>query len=719
MSSRTLRARLWLEQNGLYPRGKLSFFTLYVLALDLLLLLIEKIGGTFRNSFGSSLTGWVIVFTLLGLGLLTAVAVRRVSSKLLWRLRNRLVVTYILVGVLPLVLLATLGGLAFYLFSGQFATYIVTSKLDLHLRSLRANNLVIAYKVAGDIDSGRATDFGRTEQNKPGELRELRIAEWLDGKLLFAEPPTAERVATPFLPQYLSDDFNQVVRDGDRLFLRSAITLPTKQGKLTVVSSKPLDRSLLLELATNLGEVGLYASGLTIRQLDQDATSARSASKSSEKSAQQDTKYVLDTGPHPLTPTYVVGTVPPPTRIFDRPVSFLTSIAVFNWADGSTSQPAAISVQTRFSALYDQLFAALGEFAPAIEVFFLVATIVFAVILAIALFMGSRLSRSITGAVAELYLATTHINRGDFSHRIPVTSNDQLAALANSFNSMTESIQNLIREQKEKQRLENEITIAQEVQAQLFPRHITQLPSLEVHGFCRPARSVSGDYYDFLSVGPQRLLLAVGDVSGKGISAALLMATIHSAVRAYSVEGVPALRQVQAVGGGPALLSRVDSGIEGAEVCPGTLLSLLNHQLYHSTPQEKYATLFLAMYEAEERRLTYSNAGHLPPLVLSESGAVKRLEYGGTVVGLFDNIPYDEGSVQLRPGEIFLAYSDGITEPENDYGEFGEQRLIDLVQENRYLPLERIAEIVTAAVDDWIGGAEQPDDVTLVLARAR
>ena len=149
----------------------------------------------------------------------------------------------------------------------------------------------------------------------------------------------------------------------------------------------------------------------------------------------------------------------------------------------------------------------------------------------------------------ELYLATTHVNRGDFSHRIPVTSTDQLAALANSFNSMTESIQKLIVEQKEKQRLENEITIAQEVQAQLFPRHITQLPSLEVHGFCRPARSVSGDYYDFLSLGPERLLLAVGDVSGKGISAALLMATIHSAVRAYSVEGVPALRQVQAVGG--------------------------------------------------------------------------------------------------------------------------------------------------------------------------
>ncbi len=719
MNSRILRARLWLEHNGLYPQGKLAFFTLYVLALDLLLLMIEKVGGTFRRSFGSSLSAWVILLTLLGLGLLAVVAARRVSSRLLWRLRNRLVVTYILVGVLPLVLLATLGGLASYLFSGQFATYVVTSKLELHLRSLRASNLVIAYKVANDIDSGRQSDFGRREENKPGELRELRIAEWLDEKLLFAEPAPGNAAPTPSLPKYLPADFNQVVRDGGRLFLRSAITLQTKEGKLTVISSKPLDRSLLLELATNLGEVGLYASGLTIRQVDQNAPPPQGFSISAQSQGQEKTKYVLDTGNHPLTPTYVVGTVPPPTRIFDRPVSFLTSIAVANWADGSTSEPAAISVQTRLSALYDQLFAALGEFAPAIEVFLLVATIVFAIILAIALFMGSRLSLSITGAVAQLYLATTHINRGDFTHRIPVTSNDQLAALANSFNSMTESIQNLIREQKEKQRLENEITIAQEVQSQLFPRHITQLPSLEVYGFCRPARSVSGDYYDFLSLGPQRLLLAVGDVSGKGISAALLMATIHSAVRAYSVEGVPALRQMQAVGGGPVLLSRVDSPIEGAEVCPGTLLSLLNHQLYHSTPQEKYATLFLAMYDADERRLIFSNAGHLPPLVLSESGIVKRLEDGGTVVGLFDNISYDEDSVQLRPGEIFLAYSDGVTEPENDFGEFGERRLIELVQENRDLPLGRIAEIVTAAVDDWIGGAEQPDDVTLVLARAR
>ena len=149
------------------------------------------------------------------------------------------------------------------------------------------------------------------------------------------------------------------------------------------------------------------------------------------------------------------------------------------------------------------------------------------------------------------------------------------------------------------------------------------------------------------------------------------------------------------------------------------MLSLLNHQLYESTPAEKYATLFLGIYDGTRRTITYSNGGHLPPIVMSEDGSVRRLDRGGTVVGLFDNMSYEEGSLQLRRGEIFVAYSDGVTEPENDFGEFGEQRLIELLRENRELPLPRISEIVTAAVDDWIGANEQPDDITLVLARVR
>jgi sigma-B regulation protein RsbU (phosphoserine phosphatase) len=378
-----------------------------------------------------------------------------------------------------------------------------------------------------------------------------------------------------------------------------------------------------------------------------------------------------------------------------------------------------VRVQTRPSVLYSRLFAALGDFAKGVEFILLGIAVVLAIIELLALVIGTSLTRSITGSVAQLYKATQHVDRGDFSHRIPVRSHDQLAELANSFNTMTASIERLVLEQKEKQRLENELVIAQEVQAQLFPREISQLESLEVHGYCRPARTVSGDYYDFLTINSEKMILAAGDVSGKGISAALLMATIHSAVRAYSMEGIPILREPIAVGAAAGSGVMLASGLEGAEVSPGTLLALLNHQLYASTPEEKYATLFLGYYDGSSRRLTYSNGGHLPPVIMSRNGSIRRLEQGGMVVGLFDNLSFDEASVQLEPGDIFLAYSDGVTEPENDFGEFGEARLIDLVRENRDLSLLEITERVTSAVDDWIGDQEQPDDITLVLARTR
>jgi sigma-B regulation protein RsbU (phosphoserine phosphatase) len=368
------------------------------------------------------------------------------------------------------------------------------------------------------------------------------------------------------------------------------------------------------------------------------------------------------------------------------------------------------------SKLYGRLFAALGDFAPAVEYFLTFVAVVFGLIELLALFVGIRLTRTITRSVAALYNATQHINRGDFAHRIVIRSQDQLAALEASFNSMTESIQKLLAEQKEKQRIENELAIAQEVQAQLFPREFSTLESLEVHGFCRPARTVSGDYYDFLTTSNHKLTLAVGDISGKGISAALLMATIHSAVRAYSLEAAPSLTVPAMVGPSTSLLS----GSNGhSDVSPAGLLSLLNHQLYESTPSEKYATLFLGIYDGRSRTLDYSNGGHLPPILIARDGGLRRLECGGMVVGLFDNVPFDQGSVNLAEGDIFVAFSDGVTEAENDFGEFGEARLIELVRDHRDLPLPRISEVVTAAVDDWIGGQEQPDDITLVLARAR
>jgi sigma-B regulation protein RsbU (phosphoserine phosphatase) len=147
------------------------------------------------------------------------------------------------------------------------------------------------------------------------------------------------------------------------------------------------------------------------------------------------------------------------------------------------------------------------------------------------------------------------------------------------------------------------------------------------------------------------------------------------------------------------------------------MLWLLNRHLFQSTQPEKYATLFLGFYDDHKHRLTYSNAGHLPPIVVATDGTVRRLGTGGTVVGLFPDCDYEEETVELYPGDIFIAFSDGITEPENEFGEFGEDRLVETVGAHRQQPLERITEHVISAVQDWIGSTEQPDDITLVLAR--
>jgi sigma-B regulation protein RsbU (phosphoserine phosphatase) len=227
---------------------------------------------------------------------------------------------------------------------------------------------------------------------------------------------------------------------------------------------------------------------------------------------------------------------------------------------------------------------------------------------------------------------------------------------------------------------------------------------LEVHGVSKPARSVSGDYYDFLLTGPLQLCLALGDISGKGISAALLMASLHSAVRAYRFGD-----------SGPGSL--MADGEPNMLASPALMLERLNRHLFTSTQPEKYATLFLAYYDGTDRTLTYSTGGQLPPLVLCANGEVKRLDCGGSVVGLLDGMKYDQATVTLGAGDILIIYSDGVTEPENEFGDFGEDRLLDLVRQNRTQSLEAISSTVMQSLRGWIGDQEQPDDITLVLAR--
>lgn len=733
--SRLVKAELW-------PEGRMARITWYFFGLAAVLFVLQELFGLLRTSWGQYLTGWVEFLVFIAAILGSILAFRWLKRRILWRLRNRLIVTYVFIGVIPVVLLVAMAGFSLFLFAGQFASYVVISELNSQLRSVEAVNAAIGNELAASLSRGNNATaeslLGLKKRDRAWGHRHVRA--WLGTKSLqlSSDAPDASAFAYPAFFDKRDNEyakalregkpFREIVSDHGQLYLRVVSVLPVRTDSLTVVTSEPLDQDLIGKIAADMGEITLYsgntrdespAQSSSATDKDSTKTTFNFNAKSSNGVAVTQTSGGR-TATQDLPPTFTVGASPEPANFMDREIPFVTPLEAVDWSSGATERRSSLlKVKTRPSKLYGHLFAALGEFAGLVVDALIGVGIFFAVIELIALIIGTRMTRTVTAAVAQLHDATKHVDRGDFSHRIPVKSSDQLADLAHSFNSMTASIEKLILEQKEKQRLENELAIAQEVQAQLFPRQVSELESLEVHGFCRPARTVSGDYYDFLTASSHKLILAVGDISGKGISAALLMATIHSAVRAYSMENLPQMREPVAVGAVAGSGRVMAAWPEGIEVSPGALLSLLNHQLYESTPPEKYATLFLGIYDGRSHRLTYSNGGHLPPILIGKDGSIRRLEAGGTVVGLFDNMTYEEGAVEMHPGEIFLAYSDGVTEPENDFGEFGEQRLIDLVRDNRDLPLPEISQIVTLAVDNWIGDNEQPDDVTLVLARAR
>jgi phosphoserine phosphatase RsbU/P len=717
--------RLRLIKAGLWPEGRMARLACYLAAMAAVLFALQKLMGLFARSWADHLGGWIGFLAFLSALLFFILAFRALRRKVLWRLRNRLIVTYVFIGVIPAVLLVGMALITLYGLAGQFAVFVVTSEIHSQLRSLESANAAVTNELAARLERGEnpaAESLAGLRKRDPAWSRR-QVCAWYGDKPL---PLCNEFKGTSLtLPVFVKGRFRDIVRERDGLDLRVCSSLQLATNKLTVVTNEPFDKELVGNIANNLGEITLWASGLTFEpdpsnKDDKSGVPEKAKGGSTIPSSSSKQGNTVQTRHGELRPTFSVGALPEATGAFDREITFGTPLAVVNWNTGKQEKVGAVlQVTTRPTVLYGHLFAALGEFVQGVAYILMAVGAFFAIIELIALIIGTRMTRTVTAAVAQLHDATRHVDRGDFSHRIPVKSSDQLADLAISFNSMTASIEKLIQEQKEKQRLENELAIAQEVQNQLFPRPVSDLESLAVHGFCRPARTVSGDYYDFLPASSHKLILAVGDISGKGISAALLMATIHSAVRAYSMENLSQMREPVAVGAVAGSGRIMATWPEGVEVSPGALLSLLNHQLYESTPPEKYATLFLGIYDGRSHHLTYSNGGHLPPILIGKDGAIRRLEAGGTVVGLFDDMTYDEGAVEMHPGEIFLAYSDGVTEPENDFGEFGEQRLIDLVRDNRDLPLPQISQIVTLAVDNWIGDNEQPDDVTLVLARAR
>lgn len=629
----------------------------------------------------------------------------RLITLAMWPLRNRLLAAYALVAVIPIALILALSGIAAYLFYGEYAAYLFNQDLGARIERVNdTNNAIaaaVAYRARSGLSGGPRSILAHYDQLSFPQGGITSYLYRAGGQPLLPDSPP--------LPRWLAGHFSGLVRIQHQFALAAYTEEPRAQGAERVLSIYPLSAAFLNDLARRLGTLEIY-----------DAQASRQ--HGAVVTASGGGRVQVSPPPGDLASTL---SLPSAASAFDVKILFATLVPVRGWTDGVRTDH-LVSGFTRPSVANQRLFSTLApQTSELSRVPVLVLEIVgvfFLLIELIALFFGVRLTRSITHAISDLYRGTQRVHAGDFSHSIAIRSRDQLAALAASFNEMTRSISGLLQQQRQKERLENEIAIAQEVQAQLFPSGSPMVAGLDVWGKCLPARSVSGDYFDFFDGGGNgQVGFALGDVSGKGISAALLMATVASAMRAYqglaapSGQPEPAAMAVGAPGGTDAGGNRLG----GPVLTPAALLARLNAQLCRSTTPEKYVTLFYGQYDSTQGCLRYANAGHLPPMLFARESR-ERLEQGGMVVGLFETAQFSEGAVHLRPGDLIVAWSDGITEPENEYGvEFGEERLAQLIAAHRDRRLEEIGQVVLAAVKEWSTEGEQPDDITLLLARVR
>ncbi len=589
---------------------------------------------------------------------------RRLSRKLIWKLRNRLIFAYIYIAVVPVVLILFLVVLGGWAVVGQVAVHLVNSELDRRTEGLN----ILAKSVAKAAPEERMQAI---RQAAPSMQHLFPNAEMVVRSKDLTHFP--QDSALPVPPGNWRDVSGLVIRQGQVYSWAHVVN-----NDVDVTIAAALTPDLLADLVPGLGDVLLFG-------VDQPT-----GAKGSSAAARGRRRSHL----------------PPASYTFDVDFPWITVKFIPYWDSPDRVEKAGLTLHTRASAVLGIVFGRGMDSEQTVLYLLVIVTGILVLVWIYSFLIGLSLSRTITGAVGNLYDGTQHIKAGDFSHRIPVSGADQLAELGSSFNVMTENLARLILVEKEQERLHAELEIAREVQGQLFPRGAPAMKTLELAGVCNPARTVSGDYYDFIPLPEGAVALALGDVAGKGISAALLMASIQSIMRTQLTAGIPAAVYMSAAGSGEAPLYST-----------GHMVEQLNRQVFANTAPEKYATFFFGIYDEGGRTLTYTNAGHLPPIVL-RSGGPEMLEVTGTVVGAFQGAKFEDRTVHIGPGDLFIAYTDGIVEPENEYGEaFGEERLLELLARYKDRDIEEIIAHIMEAVVSWTGSSELQDDMTVMLAR--
>lgn len=277
-------------------------------------------------------------------------------------------------------------------------------------------------------------------------------------------------------------------------------------------------------------------------------------------------------------------------------------------------------------------------------------------------------------------------------HAYSQAEKDLLRASASQFALMLENAR-LTDRVVEQEKLRRDLALAAEVQRRLLPEHPPERGMASIAAVSLPARTVGGDYYDFIEIGGHQVGVALADVAGKGVAAALIMSVVQASLRIISSEG---------------------------DISLPMLAAKMNHFLHRSTASNSYATFFYAQIDEAQRQLRYVNAGHNPPYLLRSGSEIAELSTGGAVIGLIPQLVYEEGKVDLRSGDVLVAFTDGVTEALNaSEEEFGNDRLKDLLRAVVHLPVEEISAAISAALRNWIQDAPQYDDLTFVVVKVK
>ncbi len=673
------------------PKRGLTRFLLSTRAGQILaLLLLARIPGAFVPSWPA----WLTTASTVGLWIyaigFVLWRISRLRTKLLWRIRRKLVISYLLIGLVPTLLILFFFLLSAFFIVGQVSSYVLNNEVRRVDSDMVRSADLAALEVLGQRRGGphvndetvRAVLQARIaplEELYPGsgalylEHRRGRIQRVIATEGI----PRPPQVGTP-LPPWLESAYHGPIRIENENFL-AGTSSPLPEG-FTVLVAAPL-RVVLDKAATGMGF-----------HIDQLVTSR-------PDEAQRSSLFVVSPGRDGADAA---------SDGRDGPSTFpwLTLLQSRSLDEHRERETELVFVQFGFApmSLYDAVARnalQLGPEGPDLGKVILwvlaLLAVLFFVIEVSAIFVGLVLARSITGSVHALSQGTEHVRQGDFGYKVQVRSRDQLGELADSFNLMTNSIQDLLRQSAEKERLEEELRIARAIQMSLLPKDRVSVPGLSIAALCLPANEVGGDYYDFISLSDGRLAILIADVSGKGTSAALYMAELK---------------------GLSLSLSRIYDS-------PRKLLIEANKILAANLDSRSFITMVYAVIDVKAQKMTYARAGHNPILQLSvngDRGRTRVLAPEGMGLALdrgsqFEKI-LEEESIPLSSGDLFLFFTDGVTEAMNDRSElFGDDRLRGIMEDNASLPMEELREKMVDEVFNFAGGAVQHDDMTMVLVK--